>query len=97
MEVDREPDDLPSSKPAAVSLPSDALSAYVGEYSDAAGLRVTISRNEDSLASSVNGEKPTPKVSSEKRSIVPPAELQLAVSSSGKHERATHQLQMKRK
>jgi len=83
--------------PPAMSLPSDALSAYVGEYSDAAGLTVTISRDGNSLASSVNGEKPTPKVSSEKRSIAPPTELRLAVSSSGKREPAIHQLQMTRK
>ena len=65
--------------PPAMSLPSDALSAYVGEYSDAAGLTVTISRDGDSQASSVNGGKPTPKVSSEKRSIALPTELRLAV------------------
>src|SRR5271156_2394929 len=83
--------------PPAVSLPSDALAVYVGEYSDGAGLTLTISRDGDSQASSVNGGKPTPKVSSEKRSIAPPSELRLAVSSSGKHERAIHQLQMTQK
>jgi sulfatase modifying factor 1 len=48
--------------PPAMSLPADALAAYVGEYSDGAGLAVTISQDGNALASSVNGEKPTPLV-----------------------------------
>jgi len=48
--------------PPAVNLSSDELAAYVGEYSDGAGLTVTVSRDGDSLVSSVNGEKSSPLV-----------------------------------
>jgi ketosteroid isomerase-like protein len=48
--------------PPAANLPADTLSQYVGKCSDGAGLTVAISRDGDSQASSINGEKPTPLV-----------------------------------
>jgi ketosteroid isomerase-like protein len=48
--------------PPALSLPADALAAYIGDYADGAGLTVTVSRDGDSLATSVNGDKPSPLV-----------------------------------
>jgi ketosteroid isomerase-like protein len=48
--------------PPAANLSSDTLAVYIGEYSDGAGLTVTVSRDGDTLASSVNGEKPSPLV-----------------------------------
>ena len=46
--------------PATAGLSAQALDDYVGAYSDGVGLEITISRAGDSLASSVNGEKPVP-------------------------------------
>lgn len=48
--------------PAALPLTPDALAAYVGEFSDGAGLTVRISAEGNALTSSVNGEKPNPLI-----------------------------------
>lgn len=48
--------------PPTLSLSADALGAYIGEYSDGAGLTVAVTRDGEALATSVNGEKPSPLV-----------------------------------